>query len=197
MKLRERMVEATGRVIRERGLAGTTTKEIAHAAGCAEGSIYNHFGGRHELLAAAAEGCLPNSGLVRQFPGRAGFGTVRGNLEEFANTALSIFSETVPLWAAVLSDPEVLAAHRRSTGGGRSGLEGAFEAVADYVAAEQKLGRVGRRADPSAAAEILVGACHSRAFLRSFETDPEASHDRFVDGLVGTLLVGLAPEAEE
>ena len=55
MKLRERMVEATGRVIRERGLAGTTTKEIAHAAGCAEGSIYNHFGGRHELLAAAGK----------------------------------------------------------------------------------------------------------------------------------------------
>ena len=198
MKLRERMVEATGRVVRERGLTGTTTKQIARAAGCAESSIYNHFKDRHELLAAAAEGCLPNSEFIRGFPNRAGSGTVRANMEEFARSALSIFAETVPLWAAVLSDPEVLAAHRRNMGGHQSGLEGAFEVVAAYVAAEQKLGRVEPEADAGTAAELLVGACHSRAFLQGFVTNPSSSDDeRFVNGVVGALLIGLAPGGGE
>ena len=192
MDMRQRMVEATGRVMRSRGLAGTTTREIAREARCAEGSIYRHFENRQELLAAAAEGCLPNTQFVRSFAARAGEGTVRGNLEDFARVALSTFAGSVPLWAAVLSDSGVLAAHRRNNGG-RSGLEDAFEAVASYVTAEKELGRVNTGVDAQAVAELLIGACHSRAFLRGFMSEPEEHDERFFGGLVEALLAGLAP----
>lgn len=197
MRLRERIVEATGRVVRERGLVGTTTKVIAREAGCAEGSIYNHFEDRRELLATAAECCLPNSGFVREFPGLAGNRTVRANLEEFARVALETFLETVPLWAAVLADPEILAAHRRNAGGQRSGLETAYEALAAYVEVEQRVGRVDSSVDAQAVAELLVGACHSRAFLRGFESDPDVSDEQFVEKLVAALMIGLATQSEK
>jgi AcrR family transcriptional regulator len=53
---REKIVEAAERVMRERGLARTTTKEIARAAGYSEGTLYKHFESKEDLfLAVLAE----------------------------------------------------------------------------------------------------------------------------------------------
>ncbi|HZU16911.1 MAG TPA: helix-turn-helix domain-containing protein, partial [Candidatus Dormibacteraeota bacterium] len=41
--MRERIVAAAARVIRERGVVNATTREIAREAGVSEGSLYNHF----------------------------------------------------------------------------------------------------------------------------------------------------------
>ena len=57
-ELRERILDATVLVIRERGLARTRTSAIAKAAGCAEGTIYRHFSGKPELLGEAVRSRL-------------------------------------------------------------------------------------------------------------------------------------------
>lgn len=51
--MRDRILAAAVSVMRERGVAHTTTKEIARVAGVAEGSIYNHFADKAELVAAS------------------------------------------------------------------------------------------------------------------------------------------------
>jgi AcrR family transcriptional regulator len=53
-------------VLADKGYANTTTKEIAEAADIAEGTLYNYFGGKREiLLAIAHEGQAPIEALLQ------------------------------------------------------------------------------------------------------------------------------------
>jgi AcrR family transcriptional regulator len=49
------LIEATSRVIAQRGLDGTTTPAIAEAAGVSVGSLYQYFDGKDALIAALLE----------------------------------------------------------------------------------------------------------------------------------------------
>lgn len=51
----ETLIEATARVIAQRGLDGTTTPNIAEAAGVSVGSLYQYFDGKEALVAALLE----------------------------------------------------------------------------------------------------------------------------------------------
>jgi AcrR family transcriptional regulator len=48
------ILDAAARIFAEKGYANTTTKEIAEAADMAEGTLYNYFGGKRDLLLAVA-----------------------------------------------------------------------------------------------------------------------------------------------
>ena len=77
-----------------------------------------------------------------------------------------------------------------------AGPHKANEALAAYLEAERRLGRVGAEIDPGATAALLLGACFQRAFFRHFLNEREAlagATDSFVDDLVRTLHQGLAP----
>lgn len=50
---KKQLIEAAIAVFSERGYEKATTRELAERAGCAEGLIYKHFGGKRELLFAA------------------------------------------------------------------------------------------------------------------------------------------------
>jgi len=47
---RERLLEATLKLISEKGYLGTTTKEIAHEAGVTEVTLFRHFGSKERLF---------------------------------------------------------------------------------------------------------------------------------------------------
>lgn len=49
---RERIVAAAARIIVERGVGGLRIRELARAVGIREGSIYNHFSGRDDIIKA-------------------------------------------------------------------------------------------------------------------------------------------------
>jgi AcrR family transcriptional regulator len=63
---RGEILTAAARIFAEKGYPSTTTKEIADGADIAEGTLYNYFGGKREiLLAVAREADLPmQSALV-------------------------------------------------------------------------------------------------------------------------------------
>lgn len=50
---KRKLIEAAIAVFSERGYERATTRELAERAGCSEGLIYKHFGGKRELLLAA------------------------------------------------------------------------------------------------------------------------------------------------
>src|SRR6266481_7767374 len=60
MRTRQYILEATERMLQTRGLARLTNKEIAEAAGCAEGTLYNHFETKEALILAAIKENLPD-----------------------------------------------------------------------------------------------------------------------------------------
>ena len=200
VETRERIVEAAERVMRTRGLAWATTKEIACAAGYSEGTLYNHFEDKEDLFLSVLRERLPNFvALVRDLPERSGRGTVRGNLEEVASAALAFYDESVPMAASVFSRPELLARHREGVRKRDGGPHKANEAVAAYLRAEQHLGRVLRDANPEAAAALLLGACYQRAFHSHFlgeEVLAGSGEESFIKDIVQAIMQGLSPKKE-
>jgi AcrR family transcriptional regulator len=156
---RAKLIEATRHVVREVGYAHASTRAIAHAAGVAEGTIYRHFPDKASLFfATVLESHAPVVEWVTAIPDRAGTGSVEDNLVDAAVRLASLQDDVVPLELAIAADPE-LAAHRQKAmaDAGPSLPPGPPEALAAYLAAEQRLGRVRDDLDPTEAAAVLLG----------------------------------------
>jgi AcrR family transcriptional regulator len=195
LRTRERMVEAAERVMRSKGLAHTTTKEIAREAGYSEGAIYKHFESKEELFIRVLTERLPSFvGIIQELPRRAGREALGGVLEEVAGAALAFYGESFPMSVSVFSEPGLLARHREEMRRMGAGPEKANEALAAYLEAERDLGRVREDADPEAAAAMLLGACFQRAFLTSFSGEDviPAQEEGFVAGIARTLTRSLS-----
>ena len=195
-RTRERIVEAAGRVMRSKGLAHATTKEIAREAGYSEGAIYKHFESKEELfIRVLAERLPPFVDVLGELPRRAGREAVEGVLEEVAGAALAFYGESFPMSVSVFSEPGLLARHREEMKRRGAGPQKANEALAAYLEAERDLGRVRGDADPEAAAAMLLGACFQRAFFGSFSGEGAipAREEGFVAGVARTLARSLSP----
>jgi AcrR family transcriptional regulator len=197
-ELRDRIVDATLRVIQERGMARTRTSAIAAAAGCAEGSIYRYFSGKPELLYEVVRSRLPGAiDLLLGLPARAGTATLRTNLLEVARAALDFYGELVPIAAGVLADAELLTEQQRfHAGAGLRPRKGAEELEA-YLLAEQELGRVRASADPALAATLLLDGCLGKCFVDALlgRDADGAGREGYAGQLVGLLVRELEPEA--
>src|SRR5919201_5270645 len=83
MGIRDRILDAAVAVLRERGLAAATTKEIARVASCSEGSLYTSFANKEQLLGAVmAERLPPFIPLLHTLLERAGEDPLDAHLEE-------------------------------------------------------------------------------------------------------------------
>lgn len=194
---RDLILDSAASVMRRFGLARTTTKEIAQAAGLSEAALYRHFTDKAELFLCVIGERLPQlMALLKDLPSRAGQRTVRANLEEVARLALTFFEQTVPVVASLFAEPELLARHQQQMREKNIGPQRANEMLALYIRAEQRYGRVNPRVDADAAAALVVGSCVGRALVRHFLGEPisQESDDRFARSVVRTLMIGLAPE---
>lgn len=197
MGTRERIIEAARSVIQDKGLLGATTKEIAQAADVSEGSLYNHFKNKSELFLYVI-GELPADflSLVEGLHERSGQRTVRSNLKEVAVAALTFYGESIPMGASFFSDPALLALHREGVKEQNAGPHKANVAVANYLHAEQALGRVRANINSEATAYLLLGACFQQAYWTQFlgEGASERMAEHFVDNILNTLFQGIEPE---
>jgi AcrR family transcriptional regulator len=199
MSTRDRMLDAAAHVMRTRGMARATTKEIAKAAGYSEAALYKHFRDKTEIFLAVLSERIPGTlaGVLANLAERAGQGSVRDTVQEVAAAALDFYQETFVMAASVFSEPSLLAAHRDAVQERGAGPHRISETVADYLAAEQNLGRIRTDADPRAAADLLLGACLQQAFLSRFAgsaLDDETA-GRTAAALARTLFAGLDPKA--
>src|SRR5215207_5140215 len=182
--------------MRGKGLVRATTKEIARAAGLSEGTLYNHFTNKEELFLCTLNE-LPSGfvSLIRGLRERAGTETVQSLLDQVARSALDFYGEAIPMGASFFADPLLLARHRELLQQRGAGPQRANEAVAAYLRAEQRLGRVRGDADPDAAAYMLLGAIYQYVYWQQFlgrPQQPEADN-QFVEGLLNTLERVLTP----
>jgi AcrR family transcriptional regulator len=194
MELRDRILEATEQVIRSNGLSKTTTKEIARMAECSEGSLYNHFQSKEDLciqvIKRQLQGYLP---VLLKLPGREGTQTVQENLEEVARAALDYFHLSMVMTASMFTEPNSLERHRPEFQQRNEGPHRSNEIVADYLFAEQKLGRVNANLNPRSIADLLLGACFQHAFHLQFlgVDEPEDARKQFVEDVLKPLMQGL------
>jgi AcrR family transcriptional regulator len=193
--LRRRIIEAADALIREHGLAGATTREIARAAGCAEGSIYVHFEDKIDLVIAVIVERDPYFADLLELPSRAGEKTVEANLAPWVDELVSLIRENQPIFFAVMSDRIIFQRFKARIRERQTGLVAVFKAASDYVRAEQELGRVDAGVEPEIVATILIGAARDHTFTRAL-TDAAAEPDEgFARELVRTVVRGLRPPA--
>lgn len=196
MPTKEQILHAARGVIQTQGLSRATTREIARAAGCAEGSIYKHFADKDDLLICALQDVAPPFFmLLGSLESRAGQRTVKANLEEIAREAVPFFSSVLPVSATLFSHPDLLVDYRKLMKENDVGPQRVYELLSSYVRAEQKLGRITPKAKPPAVAALLMGACYQFAALKHL-LEPglmPLEEDRFPGEVVRTLLEGLTP----
>jgi AcrR family transcriptional regulator len=195
--LRRRIIEAADALIREHGLAGATTREIARAAGCAEGSIYVHFEDKIDLIIAVVVEREPSFAELLKLPDKAGSATVEENLVPWADELLRLIRENQPIFFALIGDRNVFARFKERLHERQTGPVAVFQAAAAYVRAEQELGRVDARVRPEVAAAILIGACRDHIFTGSLAGAPATSSAGFARELVRTAVSGLLPTTSE
>jgi AcrR family transcriptional regulator len=194
---REQILDAANSVMHNLGLARTTTREIAQAAGLSEAALYRHFADKADLFLCMIGERVPQLvATLKDLPTHVGQRTVAINLEEVARIAIPFYDETLPIVASLFAEPELLARHQEQLRLKNAGPQRATEQLAAYLRAEQRLGRVNPRAEPEMAAWLLLGACMGRALVRQFigEMQSEDADRQFVEGIVRVLLVGLAPD---
>lgn len=191
---RDRILDAAAEVMRSNGLARTTTKEIARAAQLSEAALYKHFQDKVDLFLGVLGERVPSNltALLAELPDRAGKQTPTDNLTELAMAAIAFYGETFPIAASLFSEPTLLRAHRAALRERGAGPHEVREAMAHYLAAEQRLGRIAGGADPHAAAALLLGACLQDAFLHNFAGTPVDDSEQRAAALVRTLLNGIA-----
>lgn len=191
-------MEAAAQLLRDKGLSGTTTREIARAAGLSDAAIYSHFKSRAELLKALIPVSLVDyKGSAEAFLKRVGQGTVKGNLKFLMNLARDYFRDASPKIALILAEPELFNdACGRSISPGTSAKAQTF--MADYLRAEQRMGRINEDADAAAIGMILLATAFYEGFTTGLlGTAFTAQRPSSADEIIDALMAGLAPQKKE
>src|SRR3954471_5953634 len=191
---RVRILDAAHELMLTVGLARTTTKQIARAAGCSEAALYKYFASKEELFIRVLSERLPRlKPLLSSLAAEPGQGTLEENLTEIARQAALFYEQSFPIAASLYAETQLKRRHddvMRELG---SGPHLPIEGLDAYLRAEQGAGRVRPDADTFAAASLLLGACVQRAFAyEAAETGARPPVDEFAPRLARTLLGGIS-----
>jgi AcrR family transcriptional regulator len=198
---RDRILDGALEVMRSRGLARATIKEIARAAGVSEALIYKLFTDKTDLLLCVFAERLPWGMALREdVTDHVGKRTVAANLTRMLIEIEQIFDASMPIAMALFSDVELMAREveaLQARGGPGPGI--LIQHVSDYLRAEQVAGRVRTGVPIDAAATTLVATSLHHAFATFFYVggrgeDRKKAFDVLADGVVATVLNGIAPD---
>jgi AcrR family transcriptional regulator len=202
---KQQLLDAATTVFSQRGFARATTKEIAQVAGVAEGTIYRHFADKQDLFYAAfsAKRAITADEFLR-LPELAGKGTIRENLRRFISVIEDIERTIVPLQASMWSDKELMeqlpASERpRGADGAGAGGEGRptdpLGPLAEYLRAEQSLGRIRGDVDCERAAFALFAIPFASVMVSRVLPGQPSAGDLDIMGALDIVLGGLLPRS--
>lgn len=190
-ELRGWLVEVAQQLVARDGAAALTMRGLAAEAGCAVGLPYKVFASRDELVAE-----LVQAEFVRlraafdELVASAGTATVGDNLGRYAELLLG--SPAVGLAHGIAPDEPLSRAIDAKAG--ETGVVAAVATtVADYLAAEKRLGRVDADVDESAFGFLVAGAVHN--LLVSGRPYPKPSM-RQLKQMLAAVATRLAPSQQ-
>ncbi|PRH77171.1 TetR family transcriptional regulator [Streptomyces solincola] len=182
--LRGRLFDAAERVLTEGGPAALTSRAVTTEAGCAKGVLHTHFEGLDAFVAELVlDRFARTARQARELSGRAGDGTVAGNLTALADGLLGSLHPAVIAVAATRSG--AAERFRAAQEAGAPGLATIERDVTGYLDAERKRGRLPDGTDTEAVALAFTGTLHH--ILMASWSGPAARADR-VRRLVAVLV---------
>lgn len=156
---RQHLFAAAERVIAAEGPGQLTSRAVTREAGVSTGLLFAHFANFDDFLVGyMVDRSFQIGGGAAGLPGRAGTGTVAANLTEIVLATPLITLQAVARLAA--HRPALAANVEAVLGTGSTALQALQRAVVDYLAAEQRLGRLLADADTEALALAVVGVVH-------------------------------------
>jgi AcrR family transcriptional regulator len=187
---RKQILQAAEKLILANGLSGVTTRQISREVGCSEGALYVHFKGRLELLLAVLEESLPSMlGPLQTLQQRVGRGSPQTNLTMALGGIFRFHQRATPLVAGLFAEPQLLSNYRASLARQGKGPHLSLKVLENYIAAEQRLGRIDRRVDAKMAAYLVMSSSFFRAFSEEFFGTPmRPSWGKLARQLVATLI---------
>ena len=205
MDTRKHIIEATDRLMRTKGISRLTTKQIAQEAGLAEGTLFNQFGSKDNLILAVVAERAPQNllgVLLEQGPpflkaiGTAGENTVEANLRRIGHSVIQFYGRVLPVLVSVFCDSELLARFQAAERERNGGPQYMLRVIEGYIRAEQELGRIHKKTRPGIVASSLVGPCFQWVFVHYSMGDfliASLSEKQFIKELVANLYRGLIP----
>lgn len=166
-----------------------STREIAQRAGVSEAALFKRYGTKAGLfLAAMAPPAADPDAIIRQ---AEAVDDPRRGIALIADQTLGFFREALPVILPLIRNPLIGpdAVHRHFGDGQAARLT---EAVARYLDAERRKGRLGA-AEPFAAAALLVTSLHSLVLFELMGFHGGAIPPAGVSGLLDALWAGLGP----
>ncbi|NUR72864.1 MAG: TetR/AcrR family transcriptional regulator [Hamadaea sp.] len=191
--LRGHLIDTAERLLAEHQVGQLTTRQIARAAGVSDGVLYNYFADKNDLLVAAL---LSRYGrLLGSYDAKlpeAGTATVETNLVAYAEAALELVAQALPIAAGLMTEPHLL--HRFVADIHREpfGPQRLREPLAAYLTAEQRLGRLAD-VPMGAALTLILGPVIMLGFTELVGGQPREVVSAQLPGIVRTLLTGLNP----
>jgi len=162
---RQAILAAALELLRERGVARLTTREVASRAGVSEGSVFYHYGDRSGLLRAVFEkGLAPLQALADS--GRITGSSVGEVMTRLGAAIERFLDQTLPVISAAQSETELRDALAQYMTEQDLGPHRGVQALSAYIAEQQAAGRVRADVDPQAVALMFVGSCFLRASQR-------------------------------
>lgn len=155
MSARERILDAAAHVMRTKGFAEATTREIARTAACSEALLYKHFRDKQEIFRAVLKERMP---AVSRPEDLLGSGTFRDNLATLVSELIAFYRASFPIAASTLSRASVRAANRAGSEQPGGGPQAPALILQGYIEGEISAGRIHLDADPAALARVLAGA---------------------------------------
>jgi AcrR family transcriptional regulator len=182
----EQLFGAAERVLAHSGPIGLTSRAITGEAGCAKGVLHNHFGDLIGFLAAfVVSQSTRLAESARKLPTLAGTNTVLDNL---ADAAVALFGRSaITISSLVVSRPDV-AQRLLEEGTAAPVLHEIEAAFAEYLAAEQRLGRIAAGTDTRTLVFTVFASAHHLFFTEIGRPIPP---DR-VRHILTSLLSGVA-----
>lgn len=194
MSTRDRILDAAARVMTERGIAATTTRAIAAAAGCSEALLYKHFDDKQQIFLAVLLERMPTIGARDEEHSPAT--TAAESLAGVTRRMFDFFLPSFPMAVSIFGTPELLAEHRQAVRAHGYGPEGAVGIAAQQLERDRDRGILAAHANLSGVASVLVGVAFHQAFLAAFDGRDKPQPDA-IDRAVATVLPFLEPGGDD
>jgi len=182
------ILDAAARVFARKGYQRATTKEIASEAGVAEGTIYNYFDSKRDLLIAMASRLALES--LHELNSLPSMEDVNAYVLALVTNRFDLLLKNIDLVRALM--PEVLVDDDLRQAYMDEVLTPATSYLGDYIDGRIQAGSF-RKVKTDVVAQTMIGAVMSFGFLwlqQRSELD-EQSHEELVSEVVGLFLDGL------
>ncbi len=188
---RRQIIEAAAALFARKGFGGTTTREVAAAAGISEPTIFKHFATKEELYAAIIEAKAQTEAILESAAPAARRGDDVGVLRALAQEMIGRTQADPTLLRLLLFS--ALEGHALSDMFFRSRVKRVDDFLRRYIAERMAAGAF-RPVDPLQAAWNFIGMIAYHLLYREVfgqKPPPHLTTERAIDAMVEVFLRGV------